>query len=350
MNDYVYLRGEVAQIAGMPRGPDDDVRMRTVRGTRAAFFDTTPAGHALNTPIYKVELHPPGRTFPPNGMPVFRLHYRNDDGGTSYGKDSRVFFTAPRTGDYVVRIADVRGAGSDRHAYRLTIRPQKPDYRLSLQTEHPNLPAGAAIPLDVTVERLDGFEGEIAVRLDGLPEGFSATPAVIEAGETNATLMLSASVEAKTVESAPLRLIAQAKDGGKELARTFPLAGGRSRITVLPKPDLTVTTVQKSITMLPGGEQHVEASITRQNGFAGRVPIELRNLPFGVRVLDVGLNGVLITEAESARRFTILCEPWVKPQRRVIYCTVRTETESPASTEVAATPLVLEIRPGPGKL
>ena len=39
--------------------------------------------------MYKVELHPPGTTFPPNGLPVFPLTYRNDDGGPGYGKDCR---------------------------------------------------------------------------------------------------------------------------------------------------------------------------------------------------------------------------------------------------------------------
>ena len=84
---------------------------------------------------------------------------------------------------------------------------------------------------------------------------------------------------------------------------------------------------------MPGQQQTVEASITRENGFAGRVPIELKNLPNGVRVLDIGLNGVLITEAESSRRFVVYCEPWVKPMRRLVYCSVKTETASPAPSE-----------------
>ena len=35
----------------------------------------------MGVPMYKVGLHPPGSTFPPNGFPVFTLYYRNDDGG-----------------------------------------------------------------------------------------------------------------------------------------------------------------------------------------------------------------------------------------------------------------------------
>jgi hypothetical protein len=340
VNDYVYLRGELARIAALPRGPDDDARFKAIRGQRLGFLETTPTGHANGTPVYKVQIHPPGRQFPPNGMPVFRLHYRNDDGGPLYGKDSRVTFTAPADGEYVARIADVRGEQSDLHAYRLTIREPRPDFRLTIGSEHPNVPAGARVPLDVSIDRIDGFDGEVTVRMEGLPEGFSATSTTIEPGEVNATLLLTAAPGAKTPpEGTRIKLVASAGS----LVRTLEPAAGLSLFTVLPKPDLTVETKERRITIVPGAEQHVEASIVRHNGFAGRVPIELQNLPFGVRVLDVGLNGVLITEAETSRRFTIYCEPWVKPQKRLVYCTVRTETNPPV--EVGAEPILLEVAP-----
>jgi len=56
--------------------------------------------------MYKVGIHPPGSTFPPNGFPVFTLYYRNDDGGPGYGRDSRIFFDPPADGEYRVRIRD----------------------------------------------------------------------------------------------------------------------------------------------------------------------------------------------------------------------------------------------------
>jgi hypothetical protein len=282
-------------------------------------------------------------------MPVFRLYYRNDDGGPAYGKDSRVTFTAPADGDYLVRIADVRGEGSDRHAYRLTIREPRPDFRLSVSPEHPGVPAGASVPLTVSADRIDGFDGPVDVKLEGLPEGFTATSTTIEAGEASAVLLLTAAPDARTPEGEGLRLrlTGAARIGGEETARTAEPAGGRAFLTVLPRADLTVKTAQRRIVITPGGEQHVEATITRENGFDGRVPIDLKNLPFGVRVLDVGLNGVLITESETARQFRIFCEPWVEPGRRLVYCTVRTETDSAAPTEVAAEPIVLEVTPSP---
>ena len=40
-------------------------------------------------------------------------------------------------------------------------------------------------------------------------------------------------------------------------------------------------------------------NVERRNGFTGRIPLEVRGLPHGVRVLDIGLNGILITEKET---------------------------------------------------
>lgn len=349
VNDFVFIRGEVCQIIGLPKGPDDDVRFRNVKGARVGMLDTTPTGHAVNTPLYKVQVHPPATQFPPNGMPVFHLYYQNDDGGPLYGKDSHLTFTAPADGDYVVRLTDVRGEGSDRHAYRLTVRERRPDFRLTLNPEQPNVPAGASVPVEVAVDRLDDFSGPVDVHLEGLPAGITATPAQIEAGESTATLLLTAASGAATGAPVRLRVVGRARAGETELAHSFEPAGGESRLTVLPHADLVLTTKQQRLTLVPGQQQTIDASIVRQNGFAGRVPIDLKNLPFGVRVLDVGLNGVLITEQETARRFVVYCEPWVQPQQRLVYCTVRTETESPAPTEVAAAPITLEIASRTGR-
>jgi hypothetical protein len=345
INDHVYAAGELLQVANLPQGPDDDLRFRTLSGVRVGYLDTTPTAHALNEPVYKVQVYPPGRTFPPNGMPVFRLYYRNDDGGPLYGKDSRLAFMAPEDGEYIVRIGDVRGDGGDRFSYRLNLRQPRPDFSLSMSPPHPNVPAGASVPVDVSVERRDGFDGEVRLALEGLPEGLSATSTTIEPGEQTATLLLTAAPDAKTPAGARVRLVGTGRTESGEITRALEPGGGQCLLTVLPGPDLTVRTAARKITIAPGKEQYVEASITRENGFAGRVPISLRNLPFGVRVLDVGLNGVLITEAERARRFTVYCEPWVKPMQRMVYCTVRTETGSPASTEVAAEPILLEVAP-----
>ena len=80
-------------------------------------------------------------------------------------------FEAPSDGDYLVRIRDVRNAQGNDFAYRLTLAPPQPDFTLALETKNPNIPRGDAVPVMVTVSRLDGFEGPVDVELLDLPPG-----------------------------------------------------------------------------------------------------------------------------------------------------------------------------------
>lgn len=158
----------------IPKGPDDDCQFHQVGGQRVAYHGTTPTHHSFGLPMYKVELHPPGKTFPPNGLPLFPLFYRNDDGGSGYGKDSRIFFDPPADGNYQVRVNDARGASGPTHAYRVTVRPPKPDFAVTFNPTAPSVWKAVVLPIGVTVTRLDGFDGPVDVELVGLPAGFSA--------------------------------------------------------------------------------------------------------------------------------------------------------------------------------
>jgi hypothetical protein len=53
--------------------------------------------------------------------------------------------------------------------------------------------------------------------------------------------------------------------------------------------------------------------IERGNGFTGRVPLDVRGLPHGSRVLDIGLNGILVTPKETERLVTIQVDSWIEP-------------------------------------
>ncbi len=314
INDYVYVGGEVIQVLQLPLGPDEDVRFRSLRGARQTLLDTTPVAHAMNSSVYKVQVHSPERTFPPNGMPLFTVHYRNDDGGSPLGKDSRLTFTAPADGAYVVRISDARGQVSDRYSFRLTMREPVPGYRLTMGPEHPNVPRGGSAVVTFTADRIDGFDGEIRLQLDGLPGGWHATEGIIQAGEATGNVVLYAADDAATAAGRlAFQVTGTAVINGQVATQRLEAERGVRLLTALPRPDVMVTTDRTQVVIQPGREVTLTARIERHNKFAGRVPVEVRNLPHGVRVLDVGLNGVLITEQQQSRQFVLYCEPWVKP-------------------------------------
>jgi hypothetical protein len=289
----------------MPRGPDDDAVMESFGGQRLAFFGTSPETQALDRSVYKVQIHPPGKQFSPNGLPLVHLYYRNDDGGPAYGKDSMLEFTAPADGDYVAKIQDVRGLGGEDFAYRLNIREPRPDFRLAVNPRNPNVPMGGTIPITVTAMRTDGFNGKIEVALENLPAGLKATSSVIMPGQVSTTILLSADANAKLTTSIPLQVSGKAQTAAAVLAHYANPEDKLKMIALMPKPDIVLTAETKEVILEAGGTGEVLVSLLRQNGFGGRVPVEVSNLPPRVRVLDVGLNGVLITEDEKKRSFTL---------------------------------------------
>jgi WD40 repeat protein len=337
VNDYIYIGHELLRIRELPKNPDDDCQYFSVAGRRVGYLDTTPTYHSLGTPLYKVALHPPGSTFPPNGLPVVTLYYRNDDGGPGYDKDSRLFFDPPADGVYQVRIGDARGQGGPAYAYRLTVRPPRPSFQVSFSPAAPAVWKGGAVPVTVTADRLDGFDGPIEVRLENVSAGFSAPATSIPAGEHTTAFALWADATAVTpVKMPPFKLVARATIHGQEVVRE--VTGGLP--TAVEPGDLVTTAEQSEVTVRPGQQVRLTVQVERRNGFAGRVPVEVRGLPHGVRVLDIGLNGILITEKESSRTIVLYAEPWVQPTTHPFVILARREGKN---TEHAARSVLLKV-------
>ena len=311
MNDYLYVGNELLRIAELPLNPDADCTFDTVNGQRVGFLDTTPGHHPMGAPMYRVEIHPPGASFPPNGLPVYHLHYRNDDGGPGYGKDSRLFFDPPTDGTYTVRVGDSRNQGGPEFGYQLTVRPPRPDFAVSFNPTAPSVWKGGSIPVGVTVNRIDGYDGPVQVKLENLPAGFEAPATFVEANQQTTQFALYAGpmTADPPAGAAPMKLVARATIDGKEVVREA--VGGMP--TVVAPGDLVTTTAVGEVTIRPGTEARLKVKIERRNDFKGRVPLEVRGLPHGVRILDVGLNGILITERDTEREVAIYAEPWVKP-------------------------------------
>jgi len=338
MNDYLYCGTELLRIQALPRNPDDDCRFVMRGGRRAGFYGTTPSQHPLGEPMYKVSIHPPGTTFPPNGFPVVNLNYVNDDGGQGMDKDSRISFVPPSDGEYQLRIRDARGQGGADYSYRLTVRKPRPDFSVSFNPQSPNVWKGGAVPVTVTVERKDEFEGEIALQWDNLPKGFGAPASNIPASDENTVVAFFTEKDAVSpTQKTPLKLKATAMIDGKP--RTVEAVGQLPKLA--DAGEISTTTEQSEITVKPGGEVKLTVKIERNDPkFNGRVPLEVQGLPHGVRVLDIGLNGILVLPGQKSRTVTIYCEPWVKEMEHPIVVLAKREGKN---TDHAARPVLLKI-------
>ncbi|MBY0524100.1 MAG: hypothetical protein K2R98_11915 [Gemmataceae bacterium] len=310
INDYVHVGHELLRIQALPKNPDDNCQFFSEAGQRLGYLGTTPTYHSNGTPVYKVAVHPPGSTFAANGLPLIPIYYRNDDGGAGYGKDSRLFFDVPADGEYQVRVGDSRGQGGSAYAYRLTVRLPRPSFQIGAIPASLTLSRGNAIPVSVTATRSDGFDGPITLEPANLPPGFHAPKTTIPAGENSTAFALYADATQPAAPGMPtLKLTARATIDGKDVLRETNAAA----LKTIDPGDIVTTVEQSEVSVQPGKEVRLTVKIERRNGFAGRVPLEVRGLPHGVRVLDIGLNGILITERDTSRTIAIYCEPWVEP-------------------------------------
>jgi len=112
--------------------------------------------------------------------------------------DSRVIYSFPAAGDYVVRIKNLQPGGGPDYGYRLLIGPPRPDFFLMVTPDNPRMTRGDTTALTVKAVRVDGFAGEVALRVGNLPPGYSAGAAVIPAGQETARVTITAPAQAST--------------------------------------------------------------------------------------------------------------------------------------------------------
>ncbi|HSH95744.1 MAG TPA: hypothetical protein VK968_16490, partial [Roseimicrobium sp.] len=180
LDQFLYIQGDVSRIIRMPRGPDSGALFYASGGRRESFFSTTATAHALDSPAYIVVPHAPGTRLVPNGLPVFPIHYVNDDSSDrEIGTDSRLQFTAPADGTYVIRVSDARGFGGELYTYRLSVRSARPDFVVTLTGMNPTVNAGSGRSFVVKVDRKDGFEGPVTVETTGVPAGLEISSPVV---------------------------------------------------------------------------------------------------------------------------------------------------------------------------
>jgi WD40 repeat protein len=348
LNEFVYCGGEVNRIFRMPQGPDSDFIMYEARdGVRRAYFDTTATAHANYDAAYTVEAHPPGTKLSSNGLPTFTLNYQNDDAGErERGTDSRLTFTAPATGEYVVRVTDTRGAGSPRHVYHLFAREPKPDFKVTLNTKALTIPRGSGRELNATVERSDGFTGEIKLELQRqLPEQITwSGPVTIQANQRRASSVFFAELDAKDPANVvlPPSLTATAIINGKEVVKEvatlepFKLQA-KPKLRVEFAPANINPEASTEIILQPGRSVNAKLKILRDD-FTGPVTLDVLNLPHGVIVDNIGLNAVLLLAGETEREITLTASSWVTDLDRPIFAVAKVEGN------LCSQPLTLRVR------
>ena len=349
LNEYLYANGEVVKLWLYPRGPDSGFLVYPgLGGDRTTYFGTTAITHALNEPCYIVEPHPAGAELIPNGLPQYTLYYENDDDGwRKLGADSRVMFTAPTDGQYVVRVSDVRDLGGDDYRYELLLRTPHPDFQIKIEAPDLTINAGSGKEITIVADRMDDFNGEIHIDIAGLPPGFHVTtPLIIQAGQSTAYATLTADPDAPapTAENAKLvTFTASAMVNGQEMVKEG-MSLGELKLAEKPKvlsqvfaptdpPSANEAATEsggKAVELVIAPGETISAIVkVERNGFDGEITFGSefagRNLPHGVYVDNIGLNGMTLLQGETQREFFITAAKWVPATTRAFH--LRAEVE-----------------------
>ena len=353
LDEFVYFNGDIMKTFRVPRGPDGGFLFYASGSKRRAYFDTTATAHTLDEPCYVVEPLKAGQAPVPNGLPVLSVSYANDDDGLrKLGRDSRLHFTAPAAGKYLVRVTDSRGLGGERFAYRLIIRKPEPDFAVKLTGDAQKVGAGSAMGFSLRADRKDDFEEAITVRIEGLPQGwFASSPIVIQAGHTLASGSLYAEPGA-------------AKDGDWSKVTVTATSGKHShavnnfgKVTLGDKPAF-IANLEQSVDEKPVPRQGSKPAVititpgrlasafirVERNGNEGILNFDVHGLPHGIIVDDIGLNGIQVREKENDREIRFACAKWVPEQERLIHCAVSSARNEADSAGLATSfPVLLRV-------
>ena len=340
LNDYLYTGTELLKLRDMPKGPDEDCKFWTTAGKRRGFLGTTPRAVPLGGAIYQVDVLPAGSQLPTTGFPNFVLYYRNDDGGPTFGKDSYLLFHPPADGLYKVAVQDAEFRTGHDLIYALVVRKPEPTFTVDFFPKQPQIAAHGATPITVTVSRRDGFSGPIDIAIQELDPQLQATSARIEADEESTVVTLEA-IGNVTDKLQPFRILATASIEGTKVEQSLVSQSPK----LMPTGDISTYSASSAVHLQPGGTAQVTIKIERHNSFTGRVPLEVRGLPYGVQVTDVGLNGILITERDTERTFTLKAESWVKPGSMPIVILAKREGKG---TEHGSPTILLHVSAKPG--
>jgi hypothetical protein len=145
---------------------------------------------------------------------------REMDDASRADRDAAFTFKFPAEGEYRLAVRDLHRHGGLEYAYRLTIAPPRPDFTLTLAADHFETPADKTLEIPVTVNRENGFAGDIEISAADLPEGVTAETVVSNSKGDSAKAVKLVLKGGDEPISANIRIVGVSKQSDEELSRT----------------------------------------------------------------------------------------------------------------------------------
>ncbi len=137
----------------------------------------------------------------------------------THDADSYLMAKLPTTGTFFVRIGDTQRGGGPAYGYRLRISSPEPEFTVYSTPSTHQLAAGGIYPIWFHVDRQDGYDGPIQLRISGDPKGFQLDSAFIPSKESDVFCTLTTPPESDP-NPIPLRFEAFVEKDGRTIRRS----------------------------------------------------------------------------------------------------------------------------------
>lgn len=256
------------------------------------------------------------------------------DGKRTYS-DSRIEnWTVPADGRYLLEVRDLNLRGGADYVYFLKATQATPHFRLFADTDKTLLTPGTSGVIFVRAERLNGFDGEIRLRVSGLPEGVRASSGRILSGShVDGCVVLTAAENVRpdvsNIEIRGSASVALADGQAEEISTVATIyqeiyqpGGGRGHWPVSmhavsigsPADILAVKVTPSEVTLRRGESITLDIEIERADGFDKNVLLEIAYqhlssvfgdpLPKGITV-DASASNTLLTGGATKGKITL---------------------------------------------
>lgn len=234
--------------------------------------------------------------------------------------DAGLEFRATASGQYtcIVRgLSSQVGAGNE--VYRLHVRRRVPDFSLTVPQQI-GLPAGGKVEVAIQAVRTGGFDGDIVVSVEGLPEG--ATPLgdwTIPAGTAELKAIVESNKDA-AVAAAAIRFRGRAALAGAPASRqALAMAAGNLcprtpaeqkipqallATTMAPPFDVQLVDRSRQREVHRGATCLPEFVLVRKNGFAGEIVLHMSSQQSRTRQ---GIRGPMLRVPSGVERAVYPC-------------------------------------------
>lgn len=258
-------------------------------------------------------------------------------------------WTVPADGTYTVEIRDVHLRGGDNFEYALSITRSEPYFQLLVDTDKTQLSPGLFNVIFVRALKKNGFDEEIALHIDGLPPGVTATTGRILKGKsTDGVIVLAASADAPlsaaniTIRGTATRPAPMEGQAAVELAAVaqpqqeiYLPGGGRghwpvdSHVVCVGAPaDIRGFQLSETdIRLKPGESKTITVKLDRADGVNANITLDMlyrhlgsiygNSLPEGVSIV-AGASKTLLTGKNSDGSIVLKAEASAPPCERQV--------------------------------